>query len=107
MARKRVVSRTITTTVATAMVCNVSSASVETKEYTVSLKLDKEQALKEVKRVYETDTLKIVAIQDVKYNEQLYAMPEIEFLKYAEPVSQDEVDDNTDDEQEKPKKKKK
>lgn len=111
MARKRVVSRTIVTTKATAMVCMVSTAEVLTKEYTLSLKLNEADALKAAKKAYETDDEKIVAITKVEYNEQLYAMPEIDFLKYATPVNADEVEDDDEEPddvpEEKPKKNKK
>ena len=110
MARKRVVSRTIVTTQATAMVCNVSTSTLTTEVLLLSLKLDADQALKEAKKLYETDDKKIVAITGIEYNEQLYAMPEIEFLKYAKPVNADEVeadDEEPENELEKPKKGKK
>ena len=105
MARKRVVSRTIVTTKATAMVCMVSTAEVLTKEYTLSLKLNEADALKAAKKVYETDNEKIVAITKVEYNEQLYAMPEIDFLKYATPVNADEVEDDDEEPDEVPEEK--
>lgn len=111
MARKRVVSRTIVTTVATALVCNVTTAQVLTKEYTLSLKLSTDEALKAAKKAYETDNEKIVAVTKVEYNEQLYAMPEIMFLKYATPVNSDEVEDDDEERdevlEEKPKRTKK
>lgn len=104
MARRRVVSRTIATSIVTAMVCKVSTAEVLTKEFTLSLRLTSDDALKAAKKAYETDDEKIVSVTNVTYNEQLYAMDEIEFLKYAKPVNKDEVEGVQEETPEKPKK---
>lgn len=93
MARKRVVSRTIATTKATCMVCDTVNAKVENKLFTLSQKIDKDDVLKAAQKAYDTDTMKIVSVVSVEYDETLYAMPELEFLKYAKPVSKEEVDD--------------
>lgn len=97
MARKRVVSRTITTTEVTAMVCNIATATVESKVYTLSQKLSGDEALKVAQKSYDTDTEKIVSIVNLTHKEQLYAMPELDFLKYAKPVNADEVPDDNED----------
>lgn len=102
MARIRRVTRTITSTVATCMVCNIESASVETKELTLSLKLTQDEALKAAQKAYDSDTMKVVAVQAVRYDEALYGMLETDFLKYAERLDSDadEEDDENDSEPE-------
>lgn len=97
MARKRIVSRTITTTTAKCMVCDTKKATVTEKDLVLSLKLTTEQALKQAQKMYETSTEKIVAVTSVEYNETLYAMPELDFLKYAKPVTKEEIEDDSED----------
>ena len=99
MARKRIVSRTITTTTAKCMVCDTKKATVSEKELVLSLKLTAEQALKQAQKTYETDTEKIVAVTSVEYNETLYAMPELEFLKYAKPITKEEAEQDTEEDE--------
>lgn len=98
MARVRRVTRTITSTVATCMVCNITTATVETKELTLSLKLTQDEALKAAQKAYDSDTMKVVAVQSVKYDEALYGMLEVDFLKYAQRLDADEVEDEDENE---------
>ena len=84
MARERQVTRTINNVEVTAICMNIETSEVENK--TLILTGDtptNEQALKQLKKRYESDTFKVVAVKDIKVTEKLYGMSEIEFLKYA------------------------
>lgn len=83
MSRERMVTRTITSTHATAMVVDVTTAKVSTEFYILAGDFTTEEALKVCKKNYETDTLKIVQIVDVQHVEKLYGMVEDDFLSYA------------------------
>lgn len=78
------VTRTVVVTSVEVMCLNVETASVEIKTFDVSgVFADNDTALKAIKKVYETDTFKCVAVQGMTENEVLYGIPEIEFIKLA------------------------
>ena len=60
---------------------------VETKIMSLELtgvgSIDGDKLLKELKKHYETDTFKVVAIQSTEVREELYGLTELDFLKYA------------------------
>lgn len=87
MARTRMVTRTINVTVIEAMCVNTSTAEVLIKELELTGEtFTEEKALKTVKKEYETDALKIVAIQKMEVHEEMYGLKEIEFLKVAQKL---------------------
>ena len=84
MARERQVTRTINSINITAICMDIDT--METSEKTLVLTGDtpsNDQALKQLKKLYETDNFKVVAVKDIKVTEKLFGMSEIEFLKYA------------------------
>ena len=83
MSRKRVVSRTITATDVAVMCVEVDAGEVVNKAFTIPHKCNKAEALKEGKKQFETDELKVVAVVDM--NEKVYKaeMPEDVFLSSA------------------------
>lgn len=84
MARVRMVTRTVVVTVVEVMCVDVTTAGVQIKELELSGSFtDNETILKALKKLYETDTFKVVAVQDVDEKEVLYGMEEIEFIKLA------------------------
>lgn len=84
MARVRMVTRTINVTVVEAMCVDTSTAQVSTKTLELTGEtFTEEKALKELKCEYETDTLKVVAIQSMSVREEMYGIKEIDFLKVA------------------------
>lgn len=84
MARERMVSRTINSIEVTAICMDITSKAVEDKVLTLTGDVPThEQALKQLKKLYETDTFKVVAVNDIKVTEKLFGMSEIDFLKYA------------------------
>lgn len=88
MARTRMVTRTINVTVVEAMCVNTQSAEVTVKslELTGETFTD-EKALKALKKEYETDTFKVVAIQKMEVHEEMYGLKEIDFLKIAQKLN--------------------
>ena len=84
MARVRMVTRTVEVTVAQVMCVDVSTAEVSVRNYEVSGKFaDDSEVLKALKKAYETDSYKVVAVQNTEVKEILYGMPEIEFIRMA------------------------
>lgn len=88
MAKERMITRTINVTVCEVMAVDTITAEVSIttreltgKSYTVDV------ALKDLKKLYETDTYKIVAIQSITDREEMYGISEIEFLKVAKKLN--------------------
>ena len=84
MARERMVTRTVMVTKVQVICLNVET--VETTINTFELSgnfTSKEQVLKALKKLYETETFKVVAVQELFENEVLYGMLESEFIKIA------------------------
>ena len=84
MARVRMVTRTVIVTVAEVMCVDVTTAEVQIKKLELSGSfVDNDTLLKAIKKAYENDTFKCVAVQEVDEKEVLYGMEEIEFIKLA------------------------
>lgn len=83
MARERMVTRTVSETTVTVMCVNVTTAEMENKVYTLGQVSNQSDALKVLKKLYETDTFKLVAVVSMDVTEQLYGMTEVEFIKLA------------------------
>ena len=82
MARKRMVTRTITFTTATATVYNIESDEIQTVDYKLSGELSADDALKAIAKEYnEVRPLKVTAVEVM---EELYGMEETKFLELAE-----------------------
>lgn len=87
MARTRMVTRTINVTVVEAMCVDTSTAEVTVKSLELTGEtFTTEKALKELKKEYETDTFKVVAIQKMEVHEEMYGLKEIDFLKVAQKL---------------------
>lgn len=91
MARKRVVSRTIVCCDCVAMTVDTESAEVENKGFTIKHKVNRGEALKEAKKLFENDTCKVVAVVEVVENLYKAVMDEEKFLDLAD-VEKVEVD---------------
>ena len=83
MARERMVTRTLTISEVSALVVDITTAQTATKIYTITGEIDAAGALKQLKKLYETETEKIVATTDIQTVEKLYGLPEVEFFKVA------------------------
>lgn len=88
MARKPMVTRTLTVTHALVMCLDITLGESCTREVTV-LRTYKDDAtlLKKVKPMLETETLKVVHIVGKDEIQTLYGMPEEKFMEFAEVLS--------------------
>lgn len=87
MARIRMVTRTVKSTVANVMCLDTQAAKVVNNVYEISgVYPDSEKLLKALQAVYETETLKLVHIASSFEEEQLYGMPENEFMLHAKKL---------------------
>lgn len=82
MARKRMVTRTITSTKAKAMVYNIEEDEIQTLEYKLSGELSADDALKAITK--EHAEVRPLKVTEVEVQEELYGMPEEKFLELAE-----------------------
>lgn len=84
MARERQVTRTINAIEVVAICMSIKD--MTPCEKTLSLTGDtpnNEQAMKQLKKIYETEDFKVVAVKEINVTEKLFGMSEIDFLKYA------------------------
>ena len=82
MARKRMVTRTITFTTAKATVYIIGSDEIQTVDYKLSGELSADDALKVITKEHkEVRPLKVTAVE---VHEELYGMEESKFLELAE-----------------------
>ena len=66
------------------MCLEVTKAEVQVKNYELSGTYESNEViLKALKKLYETDTFKVVAVQEVDEKEVLYGMEEIDFIRLA------------------------
>ena len=87
MARVRMITRTVKGTFANVMCLDTLAAKAVNGEYEISgVYPDAEKLLKALKAEYETDTLKLVHIVSSFETEQLYGMPENEFMLHAKKL---------------------
>lgn len=86
MARKRMVTRTITFTTAKATVYDSASDEIKTLEYKLSGKLSADDALKAITK--ENAEARALKVTEVEVHEELYGMPEEKFLELAEILPQ-------------------
>lgn len=82
MARKRMVTRTITFTTAKATVYDIATNEIKTVEYKMSGELSAEVALKVITKEHEE--VRPLKVTEVTVQEELYGMPEEKFLEMAE-----------------------
>ena len=88
MARIRMVTRTIEVIEVNALCVDLTTAQTETRtlELTGAGTLSDDAFLKSLKKTYETDVLKVVAITSRTKREELYGLTELDFLKYAKKL---------------------
>lgn len=82
MARKRMVTRTITFTTVTATVYDIQTDEIKTLEYKLSGELSADEALKAITKDHKE--VRPLKVTDISVQEELYGMPEEEFLELAE-----------------------
>ena len=84
MARKRMVTRTVEQTTASVMTLDIVTAEVQIKEWTIGGSYENDnELLSKLKKIFETDTLKLVHIESKVEQELLLGMEEDEFIRLA------------------------
>ena len=84
MARERMVTRTINILEVNALCVDLITTNTTNQVFELTgVDLKGEALLKAVKKAFETDTFKIVAVTDTNTREELYGMSELAFIKYA------------------------
>lgn len=88
MARKPMVTRTITTTIVTALCLDLEAGEPINRTFELPrTQTDKKTILKTLKKQFEVeDKLSIAQIVDISYNEKLYGMTEEDFIAHAEEL---------------------
>lgn len=82
MARKRMVTRTITFTTVRATVYNIEKDEIQTVEYKLSGELSTDDVLKVITK--EHTEVRLLKVNDVTVQKELYGMPEEKFIELAE-----------------------
>lgn len=89
MANKKMVTRTVISSVVTLMTVNLETAEVENKEIELSGQFKNEKQILCVLEKNQSllgETIKPVQVLDVKPNETIYGMSEQEFITLAKPM---------------------
>lgn len=84
MARKRMVTRTITSTKVEATVYNIEKDLIQTLEYEMLGEFSADDALKAITK--EHTEVRPLKVTEVEVQEELYGMPEEKFLELAEII---------------------
>ena len=82
MARKRMVTRTITFTTVKATVYDIASDEIKTVEYKIHGELSSDVALKIIAKEHEE--VKPLKVTEVTVQEELYGLPEEKFIDLAD-----------------------
>ena len=103
--RKPMVTRSFETMVINAMVVDITTQAVSTKEVTLSRVITDTKKLENAVRAMFTENEKFVTIVSTKTETKLYGMSENDFLKYAielDPTTRKalEVEEDEEDEEE-------
>lgn len=87
MARERMITRTINVSIVSAICMDITTVETVIRDFELTGETyNNESALKELKKLYETDTFKVVAVQTIETIEKMYGMREIDFLKVAQEL---------------------
>lgn len=94
--RKPMITRTIISTLVTALCVNPQTAETFEQEFTLTGKIaDMGKVLKRVSKQYNTDDCTIVAIRELKEVNELYGMDEAVFIREAkilDPATRKEIE---------------
>lgn len=83
MARKRMVTRTVEQTTAQVMTLDVTTAEVKVCTYDIGGQYNDDELLKKLQKLFQTDTLKLVHIEEQACKEVLLGMDEEDFIRLA------------------------
>lgn len=96
MARKRMITRTIEQTTAQVMTLDVTTAEVHIRTYPIGGRFNDEDLLKKLKKLFETDTVKLVHIESQTCEEVLLGMDEEDFIRLAQVLTPRSANKNED-----------
>lgn len=96
MARVRMVTRTINTTVVHALIVNPITKEVKEDDITLAGTYADSKALDKALSKLNTEESHIVSVYDTKVVSNLYGMTEQEFLASAQVISTEEAEENTE-----------
>nr|DAW99545.1 MAG TPA: hypothetical protein [Caudoviricetes sp.] len=96
MARKRMVTRTVEQTTAQVMTLDVTTAEVQIRTYDIGGKYTDEDLLKKLQKIFQTDTLKLVRIEEQTCKEVLLGMDEEDFIRLAQVLPPRNANKNED-----------
>lgn len=91
MARKRMVTRTITTTKATFLVANLETKKVEELTIEVNSQMTVDAINKKKDKIASPDGYKLIECTGVTYNEKQYAIPEDKFIEISREFENNEL----------------
>lgn len=97
--RKPMVTRTIISTKVTALAVDLETAITSEVELILPRKVTQDKALKKAQKLYNSDTISIVAIRKLEEVEELYGMAEDVFIanaKILDPATRKELVTSTD-----------
>lgn len=84
MARQKMITRTVEQTTADVMTLDVITCDVQVKEYTIGGHYSDGDLLNKLKKLFETDTFKLVHIVSQSSEEVLLGMTEEDFIRLAQ-----------------------
>lgn len=96
MARERMVTRRVTQSTIEVMTVNVNTAEVSITPYKLGGMYDETEALKKLKKLFETQELKLVHIESIITEELLLGMPEEDFIRFATVLPARKQTENTE-----------
>ena len=96
MARKRMVTRTVEQTTAQVMTLDVTTAEVQVRTYDIGGKYTDEDLLKKLQKLFQTDTLKLVHIEEQTCKEVLLGMDEEDSTRHAQVLPPRNINKNED-----------
>ena len=88
MARKTQITRTIVTTTAKIIAVDTETADIKRESILLSGKHDEKSALKQAKKLLDSDTIKVVKVESIVFDSKLYAMDEETFIKNATVIGE-------------------
>lgn len=86
MRKDKLVTRTMVSTVGMVICMDITTIESEVKKMSLVGSYDKDTFLKKLKAHYETDTFKVVSVQEFHEVEKLYGLSENDFMKYAKEL---------------------
>ena len=96
MARKRMVTRTVEQTTAQVMTIDVTTADVQIRTYDIGGRYTDEELLKNLQKLFQTDTLKLVHIESQTCKEVLLGMDEEDFIRLAKVLPSRNINKDED-----------